>query len=97
MPAKRYQLTRYRKEALKPDFELVLDDGDPIVIKCPTVEEVLDLSEMTDARSQLQVLAKDNYDRLVEAIGGEPGGVINRIMEDIMEHFGLGKSSRSQS
>lgn len=97
MPAKRYQLARYRKEALKPDFELILDADDSILLKAPTVEELLDLSEMTDVRSQLQVLAKGEYDKLMEILGGEPAGVLNQLMEDVMEHFGLGKSSTSPS
>lgn len=92
MPAKKYRLDRYRKGALRPDFELVLNESDPsIVIGQPTVDEVLDLNEMTDPRAQLQVLAKDGYEALMAAIGGEPGGMINELMTDLLKHFGLAK------
>lgn len=91
MPSKKFQLDRYRNEALKPDFELVTGPESSIVIKPPTVDEVIDLNGMTDVRAQLQILAKDQYEALMEAIGDEPGAMLQSLMDEMMRHFGLGK------
>jgi hypothetical protein len=91
MPTKKFQLDRYRNEALKPDFELEVDAERSIVIKAPTVDEVLDLNNNPDVRAQLQILAKDQYPLLMEIIADDPGAMLNPLMNDIMRHFGLGK------
>lgn len=91
MPSKKYQLARYRNEALRPDFELEVEDGKSIVIRQPDVDEVLDLNGMTDPRAILQVLAKDQYEELMQTIGSEPGGMLQALIDDIVRHFGLGK------
>lgn len=91
MPTKKFQLDRYRNEALKPDFELVLGPEESIIIKPPTVDEVIDLNGMTDVRAQLQILAKDQYEQLMEAIGDAPGAMLQPLMDEMLKHFGLGK------
>lgn len=91
MPTKKYQLAAYRQAALKPDFELDLGEGESIVIRQPDVSEVCDLNGMTDPREVLKLLAKDEYEPLMEAISGEPGGVIQSLIDDLVKHFGLGK------
>jgi len=91
MPSKKYQLATYRQAAIKPDFELDLGDGESIVITQPDVNEVCDLNGMTDPRAVLQMLAKDQFEPLMEAIGGEPGGMLQPLMDDLVKHFGLGK------
>lgn len=91
MPSKKFQLDRYRNEALRPDFELVLGPEESIVIAPPTVDEVIDLNGMTDVRAQLQILAKDQYQPLMDAIGDAPGAMLQALMDEMMRHFGLGK------
>ena len=95
MPSKRFQLDKYRNEALRPDFELVIGPESSIVIKPPTVDEVIDLSGMSDVRAQIQILAKEQYEPLMEAIGGEPGAMLQSLMDEMMKLFGLMKQPTS--
>ena len=91
MPTQRYQLDKYRNEAVKPDFEIVVDPETSIIIRMPTVDEVIDLNDITDVRQQLQILAKDQYDQLMGVIGDGPGAMLQPLMNDMLKHFGLGK------
>ncbi|TDD97645.1 hypothetical protein [Actinomadura rubrisoli] len=91
MPSKKYQLDKYRNEAVKPDFEIVVDAETSILIRMPTVDEVIDLNDITDIRAQLQILAKDQYERLMEVISDDPGAMLQPLMNDMLKHFGLGK------
>lgn len=91
MPTRKFQLEKYRNEAVKPDFELEVGEGESVVIKMPTVDEVIDLNEITDVRQQLQILAKEQYPRLMEIIGDDPGAMLQPLMNDMLKHFGLGK------
>lgn len=91
MPTRKYLLEKYRNEAVKPDFEIVVDEATSIVIKMPTVDEVIDLNDITDIRAQLQILAKDQYPRLMDIIGQDPGALLQPLMNDMLKHFGLGK------
>ena len=91
MPTQRYHLDKYRNEAVKPDFEIVVDAETSIIIRMPTVDEVIDLNDITDVRQQLQILAKDQYDQLMDIIGDDPGAMLQPLMNDMLKHFGLGK------
>ncbi|MBX6386108.1 MAG: hypothetical protein IRZ07_24570 [Microbispora sp.] len=88
---RRHTLARYRNEAVKAPFELDLDDGRTITIPQPTVDEVLEITGLTDVRAQLKILAKDQFDELLTAIGDLPASALQVLMEDLMQHFGLGK------
>src|SRR5690606_6623592 len=71
-PSKKYQRPRYRNEAIRPECALEVGDGRPIVIRQPEVDGGLDLNGITDRRAILHVLAKEQYEELMQTIGSEP-------------------------
>lgn len=87
--SKTYSLAKYRDEATKQPFELDLGDGEILKLRQPSVDDVIDLNGMSDVRSQLQIIAKDDYDLLMTAIGDLPGAALQPLMDDVMRHFGL--------
>lgn len=97
MPTKKFQLDKYRNEAVRPDFELVIGPESSIVIKAPTVDEVMELQQTTDIRAQMQILAKDQYEPLMDAIGDAPGAMLQHLMDEMMALFGLGQQPTSRT
>jgi hypothetical protein len=89
--SKRYRLADYRREATKPPFPLELDEERTLEIPVPDTNTILDVQATTDVRQQVKLLAGDKYEDLMEAIGGEPGGVLKSLMKDMTEHFDLGE------
>lgn len=91
MPTKKYQLARYRAEAAKAPFELIVDDKTTISIPPPSTDVVLQVTETGNVREQLRLLAGDQYERLMKAIGDEPGSILKPLLRDLTEHFNLGE------
>lgn len=91
MPAKKYQLARYRAEAVTKPFELIVDAEKSILIPPPSTDVVLQVAETTSPREQLELLAGDAYSELMKALGDEPGSILKPLMKDLTEYFNLGE------
>lgn len=93
MPARKttYSLPRYRAEAKKEPFELVIDKNTSIVIAQPSGEDLLAAEQATSSREAIKILAGDQYHELMKALGAEPAGVLKAVIADIRDHFGLGE------
>ena len=95
MAAKKYQLAVYRARATKKPFELIVDESKTIVITPPSTDVILDVAEATTPRKQLQLLAGDQYEALMEVLGEESGSILKPLMKDLTDHFDLGETDAS--
>lgn len=87
--AKTYKFNRYRTEARAEPFVLETDDG-AISIPPPDGDTVLEIEESRSSRRTLELLCGDQqYDQVYELIRHEPASVLNAIVADMVEHFGL--------
>ena len=86
-----YSLARYRAEAKKAPYELVIDAGHSIVITQPSGDDLLAAEQATSSKEAIRILAGDQYDALMKALGGEPAGVLKAVVADLRDHFGLGE------
>lgn len=99
-----YSLARYREEATGDPFRLELDGGEILEIPRPTGAVMMSISERyADATDQnppnvqdlLRDLLGDQYDAVMEVLGGEDFAVMVAFMRDLGEHFGLGEAIAS--
>lgn len=90
-------LAQRQQEAFKAPFELPLDeDGTKIVVEQPSANQMIAVDQVLDGMEKFKILVGETtYERLLEATGPLPWGVLEGIMNDIRDHFDLGKSSES--
>jgi hypothetical protein len=98
MPARTtYSLARYRAEAKREPFELVIDSSSSVVIVQPSGEDLLAAEQATSSREAIKILAGDQYEELMKVLGAEPAGVLKAVIADIRDHFGLGETDASRT
>jgi len=98
-----YSLARYREEAAGDPFRLELDDGEILEIPRPTGAVMMSISERyadadqnpPNVRDLLRDLLGDQYDAVMEVLGGEDFAVMVAFMRDLSNHFGLGEAVAS--
>jgi hypothetical protein len=84
---------QYVKEADREPVELPMPDGKPIVVHYPTLDQIKALAATGDADFDAHVrilFGEKDADRLMTALGGAPADVLQRIVTDIREEFGVG-------
>jgi hypothetical protein len=86
-----FQLAKYRMEAVKTPFDLIIDEKTSVIIPPPSTDDVLAVSEASTPREQLRLLAGDQFGTLMEHIGDEPGGILRPLLNDLTGHFKLGE------
>jgi hypothetical protein len=91
MAPTRRKFSEYRKEAKTEPFVLIDDDGAEIALEYPDSEQLIELSELpqNQPRALLAKLCGDQYDKIWELVRHEPIDVLNALVQDITEHFGL--------
>jgi hypothetical protein len=101
MPRRSYRLERYRAEATKEPFELVVDGIDgadgadtSIVITQPSGADLLAAEQATSSKEAIEILAGDQYDALMTVLRDEPAGVLKAVVADLRDHFGLGDTGK---
>lgn len=97
---KRHSFDAYRKEADPSPDAFILDtpDGDTITIPYPGSARLIRASRLapTDAYGLLEALCGDQTDSILTLVEGEPLSVLDRLVTDIREHFGLSDAMSPQ-
>ncbi|MBB5154954.1 hypothetical protein [Saccharopolyspora phatthalungensis] len=86
---RKYKFNRYVREARSEPFDLELDDGQEISIPAPDGDTVLEIEESRSSRRTLELLTGDYFDQVYELVRHEPASVLNGLVADMADHFGL--------
>ena len=88
---KKFQLSKYRKAAEKSPFVLEVDEETSISVDPPRAKNIIKLSKIDegDLEGQLKLIAGDAYDALMEVVADESFDVLEAILKDMMDHFGM--------
>lgn len=84
---KTYNFDRYVEEAATEPFRLQAGDQE-IVISPPLGEVLLEMDVTTSPRRILELLCGDQYSAVRDLIRPQPSSVFNRLLGDMMNHFG---------
>ncbi|TDQ01244.1 hypothetical protein [Labedaea rhizosphaerae] len=87
--AKTYKFTQYISQAKVEPFPLELDDGQVLQIPAPDGDTVLEIEESRSSRRTLALLCGEHYERVRELVGSAPASVLNALVTDMVDHFGL--------
>lgn len=87
--SKTYKFNRYVTEAKAEPFVLELEDDDQLSIPAPDGETVMAIEESRSSRRTLELLCGDSYDKVWSLVGGAPASVLNALVGDMADHFGL--------
>jgi hypothetical protein len=87
--AKTYKFNRYKTEAKADPFVLELDDNLTISIPPPDGDTVLEIEESRSSRRTLELLCDEHYEQVYDLIRHEPASVLNALVADMVDHFGL--------
>ncbi|MFE0021905.1 hypothetical protein [Amycolatopsis sp. NPDC059021] len=60
-----------------------------ISIPAPDGDTVLEIEESRSSRRTLELLTGDSFDRVYELVRHEPASVLNAVVADMVDHFGL--------
>lgn len=77
-------------EAKAEPFVLELDDEQQISIVAPDADTVLDIEESRSSRRTLELLTGEHFEQIYGLVRHEPAGVLNGLVTDMVDHFGLG-------
>lgn len=87
--AKTFKFDRYKREARADPFVLEADDNLTISIPPPDGDTVLEIEESRSSRRTLELLCGEQFEAVYELIRREPASVLNSLVNDMVEHFGL--------
>lgn len=86
-----YALDRYRSEVKGEPFVLWLDESESLEVPRPTGSQMLAAEEATTSkRAVLALCGPEKGGELLDVIGAEDAAVMEAVLSDMREHFGLG-------
>lgn len=85
-------LHRLRSEATAEPFTLTLDDGATVVAQRPAVDVLLDFP--SGLRAVVETLFGDQARLVLDAATGDDYGVLEALVEDLDDHFGISDATR---
>jgi hypothetical protein len=84
-----YSFDDYLAEARPADFMLRVSADEVIDIPYPTGEQLLQVDESRTARAVLRALCGEKWGRVHALVKDKHAKVMERLADDIREHFGL--------
>jgi hypothetical protein len=84
---KTYKFDQYVEEARTDPFRLEAN-GSVIEISAPTSETMLKMDFTTSPRTALRLLCGNVFEDVYELLAPQPASVLNRLLADMMGHFG---------
>lgn len=83
------------QEAQREPVEIAMPDGDPIVVRFPTGNDVKSLKAAIDSGDEdgmlLALFGLENGQRLLKSFETAPGDMSGRLVRRVMESFGMPK------
>lgn len=77
------------REAKADPFVLELHDEQELRIPAPDGDTVLEIEESRSSRRTLELLTGEHYEVVFDLIRHQPASVLNGLVGDMVEHFGL--------
>lgn len=85
--SKTYKFDQYVEEARSDPFVLEAN-GTTIEIPPPTGEVLMKMDYTTSPRVALQLVCGEQFPAVYELLAPQPASVMNRLLADMMGHFG---------
>lgn len=86
---KTFKFDQYLREADKPPFVLEISEDETIEIPAPDGDTVMAIEESRSSRTNLELLAGEHSERVLELVGSAPASVMIGLVQDMSKHFGL--------
>jgi predicted NAD/FAD-dependent oxidoreductase len=86
--SKPYRFDTYVEEARTDPFRLETPDGSVLEIPAPLAGTLLEMDYTTSPRRVLRLLCGEQYEAVYALVAQHPGSVLNRLLSDLMQHFG---------